>query len=559
MNKIIFSLLILLLPSAAVFAGGDTTNIPLERQVFHDRIKAEQEKADRADGKLDGEIRVSNVEEINLQVTDAIFRKVNVLRNDIEGNDQLPTNNAKIKYLRYLEDLVKAFNANWKQRKFPPSLAPVLLDNFTDIFNADIKGESMTPLLAQAPYEVAVINAEIFKENAGYADSKKSLFLKYVTLHPDKILQSIGPYSNEPFADSLVVVAFYLSPKQLYDYAQDTASVQGRLILRNDDSRIKVISQLSRRNDALWYFPFLDDLITGKQTMENIAKYVGDDKHGYDSVGYYRLLVKTEIDYSNRLAHRDTPIAMLGVNGLQDMLERKAVEHFINPINELHEAVNPAVRFRAIEPLNAEELYYMIVMGENDIFTSSYKYSFQRMLQKLGKKPKTDSLLMVVNFDKFKKFIKMAAAYNELDSFLQRMPRVNSEALMKAFVSKLENTRSLEDAVDVADSYGSIRNQQILNSMLRNVIENEKNCIQNNDHRGQRIYSLLKTIFVSADTTKKIDLTALIGIPPVYTVDYSRLVGDTGAVVEQVFFYGDKDGKASYREFLTSFPSAIGR
>ena len=67
-------------------ANGDTTNIPLNRQVFHDKIKAEQKRADRADGHLDGIIKVSANPEINLQVTDAIFRKVNVLRNDIEIN-----------------------------------------------------------------------------------------------------------------------------------------------------------------------------------------------------------------------------------------------------------------------------------------------------------------------------------------------------------------------------------------------------------------------------------------------------------------------------------------
>jgi hypothetical protein len=127
--------------------------------------------------------------------------------------------------------------------------------------------------------------------------------------------------------------------------------------------------------------------------------------------------------------------------------------------------------------------------------------------------------------------------------------------LMKAFVSDLEKQPTLEDAVDVADSYGSITNKEILNSMLRNVSSNEKKCIKENTARGQKIYNLLKMIFLSADSTKKIDLTALIGIPPIYNVDYKRLAGDTGVIIEQVFFYGDKDGKASYREFLTSFPA----
>ena len=72
--------------SLFTLAEGDTTNIPLNRKIFHDKINAEQKRADKADGRLDGIIKVSSNPEINLQVTDAIFRKINVLRNDIENN-----------------------------------------------------------------------------------------------------------------------------------------------------------------------------------------------------------------------------------------------------------------------------------------------------------------------------------------------------------------------------------------------------------------------------------------------------------------------------------------
>ena len=35
-------------------ANGDTTTIPLSRQVFHEKIIAEQKRADKADGRVDG-------------------------------------------------------------------------------------------------------------------------------------------------------------------------------------------------------------------------------------------------------------------------------------------------------------------------------------------------------------------------------------------------------------------------------------------------------------------------------------------------------------------------
>ncbi|MEO6188180.1 MAG: hypothetical protein ABIO82_02290, partial [Ginsengibacter sp.] len=389
--------------------------------------------------------------------------------------------------------------------------------------------------------------------NPGYRESKILLFRKFCRLYPDKILSNLGPYVDEPFADSLVIDAFNNNPSQLYSFAQSKNSRQGKLIRKINDPRIQTVVKLSTQERALFYFPFLDDLISGKQTIENIAKYAGNSQRTYDSVGYYKLLVNTEMDYYGRLIKRDTPIAMLGPNGLVDMLQMKAIQHFIEPINNLHENPNPNIRFRAIDPLNAVELYYMIVFGENDIYTSSYKYSFDRMIQKMAPVPRGDSLLMSVRFDHFKKFIKMAAGYNKLDVFLKTMPE-RSETLMQAFVSNLEKTGTLEDAVDVADSYGSINDSVLQKSMVQNVINNEQRCIKESNERGQRIYYLLKMIFLSADPKNGIDLSKEIGIPPVYTVNYDYLTDDSGRIVEQVFFYGDQDGRESFSSYLTSFP-----
>jgi hypothetical protein len=302
----------------------------------------------------------------------------------------------------------------------------------------------------------------------------------------------------------------------------------------------------------LLYFPFLDDIISGKKQTDSLKKIVGDGEKGYDSVAYYKLLVQTEIEYSKRLIKGDTAIAFFGPNGLRDMLQRKAIMHFITPINELHEKPEN-VRMKAIDPLSPIDIYYMLVMGESDIYTSSYKHSFNRMLQRMGKKPATDSLLLSVNFDYFKKFIKMAANFNKLDTFLNLMPASSSEALMKGFVGKLEAASTLEDAVDVADSYGSINNKNLLHNMLANVNENEQRCIGNNNNRGKVIYSLLKTIFLSADSTNKIDLSAAIGIPPIYTIDNKALMDDSGRIVQQVFFYGDDDGKKFFPSYISSF------
>ena len=55
--------------------------------------------------------------------------------------------------------------------------------------------------------------------------------------------------------------------------------------------------------------------------------------------------------------------------------------------------------------------------------------------------PRGDSLLMSVNGDYFRKFIKMCAGYNTLNDFLGKMEKDNANTLMKAFVIGLERTK----------------------------------------------------------------------------------------------------------------------
>ena len=53
----LFSVFLCLVSISAI--AGDTTTIPLNRRLFHDQIKAEQKRLDKADGKLDGFIKLS--------------------------------------------------------------------------------------------------------------------------------------------------------------------------------------------------------------------------------------------------------------------------------------------------------------------------------------------------------------------------------------------------------------------------------------------------------------------------------------------------------------------
>jgi len=243
-------------------------------------------------------------------------------------------------------------------------------------------------------------------------------------------------------------------------------------------------------------------------------------------------------------------------------MARKARQLFVREINALHDVNDPNVRFRSLDKLTPQELYYVAVLSEDEIYTSSYVSGvYPRIFQRMPN-PRGDSLLMSVNGDYFRKFIKMAAGYNTLNNFLGTMGKEEAETLMKAFVIGLERKKNdrdddLEDAVDVADSYSSImdKNKELAGFILNEVKWNYYKNVQDNNKRGVVIYNLLKILFESADTSRKIDLSSMLGIPSIYGQDYKSLTDDSGRVIQQVFFYGDedKDGQNSFINFMGMF------
>lgn len=552
MRKILF--FFILLCGYKSYATADTVKIPISRVLFHDKIANEQRLIDRLDGKEDKTLRIPGHETVSIHLSDVLYRKINDITNWIETNDSLATNNDKVRYLTYVEGMLQRFRMGVKERIITLVEFSSLTEAFWQVLKASTQHTEISSILNNLTYGQTEIIAESLKSSALYPALRNEAYLKFCTLYPDRILQTLQPFVNEPFADSLVVVAAKSYPAILYSYAQSSLSPVGKLIASNTNSLVQYIVHLSKTPNALLYFPFLDNLMSGKQHIDDIKKLVGDGEKGYDSVGYFKLLVKTEIDYSKRMAPpvKDTPIAVFGPNGLRETLQKKAIQHFVTPINELHNENNISVRMRSLDLLTSRELYYVMVMGESDIYTSSYKHTFTRMLQRLGSTPRTDSLLIDVHFDFFKKFIKMAANYNQLDTFLALMPADRAEILMKGFVANLDKTNSLEDAVDVADSYSSITRTDLRRSILSYVDINYRRSIDENNERGKIIYGLLREIFLSADDTT-VNLTASLGIPSIYSVTNKEMQGETGKIVQLVFFYGDEDGKVFFPSFVNSF------
>jgi len=532
------------MPGTLLAQTAYTFKISTERMLFHDQVD-KQQKAMLNDRDS---LKLSPDDAINLQVGDVFIRQVDELQEKIESDTTL-SGQVKVKSLKSLETLLKGYNRFRDKKDYPISMAPALYKAYMECLILDRQGQSIEPVITKNDYGVGKLLIECFlfpTENAGVKNSRMILSRKYLETHPDDILAELNKNPNVPYADHFIEVAARRDIRKLYDYAAARNSL-GLKIRNHPDSLVRMIGKMASSRSGQLYFPFLDNLMDKTITLAEIDSVKDND------LNYYRLMVKTRIEYAHRLLQKDS---IMGMEALNERMTNKAKQYFIREINALHTESNEKIRYKRIEELTPQELYYLIVQGEDEIYTSSYLYVYKRIFQQMSV-PRSDSLLLSVNGDNFRKFIKMAAGYNTLNDFLGKMDKQNATTTMKAFVIRLESTEGLEEAVDVADSYSSImdKNPGLAKYILKEVKWNLERNMANTNKRGMVIYNLLKVLFESADTTNKIDLVSQLGINSIYGQDYRSLTDDSGRVVQQVYFYGDedKDGQHSYENFMKMF------
>lgn len=544
--KRLSSVIILALATSVIIAQPPKRkmpDVPLMRQIFHTNIDKAQASILRSDGTDDLFFAPSNDEKVNKELTTTLIDVIDDLEIDIEINNSFDNNN-KIKYLRGISEMLNGFDGSFRSKAIKPQLFINLVKAFKEAMQLEFFNNSIAPVIEKNEMEVGDILVKLypFEKNAGLKAAKDNLVLKNMYRNPTKVMQILAQHPNVPFADSVIQAVAHRNQEEIYNYAS-AGNFLSRKIVNSNDSLVKIIGRMAGMRTGRLYFPFLDELYRGTKTFDDITPALEDDEK------YYDLLVKTEIAYAGRIANNDIPLVH---QTLTNKLQQKVMETYVNEINGLHESPDE-IRFKKIENLDPAGLYYVAVLGADQIYTSSYLGVYKRLFQKMKMNNAADTLMNAVNFDHFKKWIKMAAGYNTLDDFLKRMDSANATALMKNFVKNLDRTSNLEDAVDVADSYASISNTSLRKFILNEV---EANQAQAKTERAKNIYYILNTIFLSIDSSNKIDITSALGIQPVHFVPNALLKDTSGRVVIEQYFYGDKDGGNVFNSFLSQFRNA---
>ena len=135
-----------------------------------------------------------------------------------------------------------------------------------------------------------MLDCTAFEKNRGYKASKNILIKKYCELHPEQTFATLRTTLRQipdlPFADSLIIAAGHLYPKQLYDYAAANNTLANRIKKVKDPLVQAIVKMTASGGSGQLYFPFLDNIVKGKMTLADI------DAVRNDSIKYYKLIGK---------------------------------------------------------------------------------------------------------------------------------------------------------------------------------------------------------------------------------------------------------------------------
>jgi len=373
-----------------------------------------------------------------------------------------------------------------------------------------------------------------------YKDDKAAIAAAYngmVKMYPEEMMKRYNEYAYMDAATTMMAYLVKKNPSLILTYATSTAQERNAVRKSTDPLVMKIVEIADKAKTPLKAIVYLDQLNNGSMTIAQVNAVTEDN------ASYYKSLVQLRL--------KDNPMS-------KKVIERESklqALEYVRTMNELHEAQDP-VRFKCIEPLTAKEIYFLLVMCSDEIYTSTFVGSFNRMLPKMGT-TKGDVFLQEMNMDKFRTFIRMSAGYNKLDEFLATMDEPSKNNLMATFVHNIDKNPETDvaDAVDVADAFGSIKDENLLYYLLEELKKDYERTYQENNKRGLITYFLLNTLCTSILNPEETndDLQAQLKVPPISFVTDKSLLDAKGRVIMQTYFYGDDDGKQSYGSFMTNF------
>ena len=411
--------------------------------------------------------------------------------------------------------------------------------------------QSCSSIIGDLGIKSANLMAAVFKEYPQSAKIRDLAILKSLERNPDKIMSFLSSKPDFSLRDSLLFIFANNEPER-FIIAAKGAKDEGLLKLINQQNSplIKTLISLADEKNFKDYLPFAGLLSQNKITLATI-----DEARKVPS-NYFKLMVDAELINQSMTVAGSVPVYRMP---LRQYLKNYALHFYTDVINSLHEEPSEKARYFVLDDLRPQDLYFVLIGSENDIYTSSYLYTYKKLMSAF-RVNHYDSLFQLVNNDRYRKFLLLAGRYSTLSSFLKQMQPDTRVGIINRFMNALEvnEGNGLEETINVAETFpGIIHDNELEALTLREIDNNYKRTRNINSYHGMKLYTVLKEIFAAVKSIESGNKKVL---PPelngYFKLPHNSLRSKSGVINQLALFYGDDDGKASFNLFMGNFADA---
>ncbi len=434
-------------------------------------------------------------------------------------------------------------------------------ENMT-VASAEIKAEERTPDIVPIPVPlpepvIEPIKIELDERTRTLISLKKNIlqtlqnfplfiekeYAEEILLYaaqrePDELLKKIDSYKQKRYSLKILELCAVNAPLSVKRYLYNPRHPVNYIL---QYSKSPVVRKIIDVNDALGYhskpYLLLDDMLSRNlDTKEAIAISTEPNKLFSAMV---RIISQPKYVGAYSIDHE-----------MRDYSLR-----FIREINDKI-ATGSSQPFYSVEGFGSAELYFLMLYGRDEVFTSTFTGLFNRFMKKI---PSDDGNLFLqsVNYNQYRDFLSLCSNFGTIKEFLSKFSGEAKNDLFISYTSNLEKEENdLSTIVLIAESVSNINDDQLLTILQSNIKKEYERVKADSNQIGISVYGVLSSVISGNARTENTwykKVSQQFKILPVASLSSSSLFNSEKNCIEQVYFYNDDDGRSSYINFINTY------
>lgn len=374
-------------------------------------------------------------------------------------------------------------------------------------------------------------------------DYAEEVLLYAAQKEPDEMLKRIDAYKRKVYSKKILEVCAINAPVSVKRYLYTPQHPVTYILQYSTDPTVKKILEI---NNQIGYnskpLLLLDDIVNNRTNIKDATSV------GTQQAQLYSALVK--------IVSRSKYVGRYSI-------DRELRDYSLRFTREINDKIasGSSQPFYAVESFNAAELYFLMLYGREEVFTSTFNGLFNRFIQKISAGG-GQAFFSSVSNNRFRDFLSMCSGYGVLEEFLIKFNNSDKQNLLLTYIANLESERdNLSSVVLVAEALSNISDAQLLASLQAGVRKEYERVSDANDKIGISIYGVLSSI-ISGNAKTEMSWYHTIAqqfrIAPVSTLTIGSLLNSSASCVEQMYFYNDDDGRSSFINFVNTYKGQPG-